>query len=94
MSETMKPYEIRELGLEGVQRELEETEEAYSNLIFRHKTNQLNNPLTLRLNRRKIARLRTILKEHELGILPLAEKGTQLDTKEQASEETHTEERS
>ena len=94
MSETMKPQEIRELGLAGLQRELEETEEAHSNLMFRHKTNQLDNPLTIRLNRRKIARLRTILREHELGIRPLAETETQIDTVEQAPEESNTEERS
>ena len=67
----MKTYEIREMGLDGVLQDLDNLEEIMANLIFQHHTNQLDNPLKFRITRREIARLKTIIREHELGINPL-----------------------
>ena len=80
----MKPNEIREMSVEEVVRQLRDTEEELSNLRFQLSTKQLASPIRVRLVRREVARLKTILHEHELGIrklasdpgLPLAEETT------------------
>jgi large subunit ribosomal protein L29 len=55
-------------------------EEERFNLNMRKSLKGLDNPLKLRVTDRDIARIRTILREDELGIRPLAkEKTTLLD---------------
>lgn len=68
----MKPVQLRELTRdELVQKKLEIEEELF-NLRLQKKIRQLDSPLRLRILRRDIARINTILQEDELGIRPLA----------------------
>ena len=39
-----------------------------SNLRFQQATHQIDNPVQLRWKHREIARIKTLLREHELGI--------------------------
>ncbi|KPK95867.1 hypothetical protein AMJ80_03150 [bacterium SM23_31] len=64
----MKMLEIGNLSVDEVERVLEETKEAYANLRFQKASHQLDNPVKLRYLRKDIARLKTVLKEYELGI--------------------------
>lgn len=61
----MKAAKIREMSPEElVKRELELKEEIY-NLRFQNHTGQLENPIRLRLARRELARIKTIVGEKE-----------------------------
>lgn len=61
----MKPAEIRDLTLDQAKgKALELTKELF-NLRMRHATNQLENPLKLRLLKREIARIKTVVAEKE-----------------------------
>ena len=55
------------MSLEEVQQELQDAEENLANLKMQLRMNQLDNPLSVRYARRDVARLRTVLREHELG---------------------------
>ena len=59
--------EIRELSVEETEQRLAETNVELFNLRFHHATGQLENYRRLRQLRRDIARLKTILREHELA---------------------------
>ncbi len=63
----MKMEEIRELNIDEVKIRLEDAQEEMENLRFLHSTHQLDNPLRLRMLRKDIARLKTVLHENELG---------------------------
>ena len=60
--------EINQLPEVEIQQRLEDTIEELQNLRFQHATHQLDNPLRLRILRREIAQLKTVLHEFELGI--------------------------
>lgn len=64
----MKPSEIRDLTASDVQEKIQEQEEELANLRIQLATRQLDNPIAFRDARRELARLKTVLKEHELGI--------------------------
>ncbi len=64
----MKMHEINELSLEEIKQRLEDALEELSNLRFQKALGQLSNPLRLRMVRRDIARLKTVIREYELGI--------------------------
>ena len=64
----MKTEQIREMTLPEIQSQLHDLEEELTNLRFRKVTSQLDNPLRIRVVRRDIARLKTILHEHEKDI--------------------------
>ncbi|HDI51265.1 50S ribosomal protein L29 [candidate division KSB1 bacterium] len=64
----MKMHEINELSLEEIKQRLEDALEELSNLRFQKALGQLSNPLRLRIVRRDIARLKTVIREYELGI--------------------------
>lgn len=64
----MKIDEIKELQVEEIKQRLEDTLEELQNLRFQHATHQLDNPLKLRMLRKDIAKLKTVLREFELGI--------------------------
>jgi len=64
----MKMEEINQLTLEEIKIRLEDALEELNNLKFQHSTHQLDNPLKIRLVRRDIARLRTVIREYELGV--------------------------
>ncbi len=63
----MKMDEIRQLNIDEVRIRLEDAQEEMENLRFLHSTHQLDNPLRIRMLRKDIARLKTVLKENELG---------------------------
>ena len=64
----MKVDEIRALGTEALAKQLEEAHQELFNLRFRLATRQLVNHREVPRVKRKIARLKTIMREHELGI--------------------------
>ncbi len=64
----MKVEEIRALGTEELAIQLEETHQELFNLRFRLATRQLVNHREIPRVKKKIARLKTIMKERELGI--------------------------
>ena len=64
----MKLKEFREMSTDDLSKELEESHQELFNLRFRVATKQLVNHRELRRVKRKIARLKTLLTERELGI--------------------------
>ncbi len=65
----MKASEIRALGNEELLKKLEEAHEELFNLRFRLSTRQLGNHREIPRVKRRIARIRTILRERELGAI-------------------------
>ena len=63
-----KVKEIRDLNVEELTKQLEDTHQELFNLRFRLSTKQLVNHREVRRVRRKIARLKTLITEKELGI--------------------------
>ena len=59
----MKPDEIRQLGVEEMQRKVQELREELFNLRFQHEIGQLENPRKMVQTQRDIARVYTILRE-------------------------------
>jgi len=59
----MKAVELRELSTEEVKEKLSELEEELFNLRFQAKMGQLSNPLRMRIVKRDIARVKTVLNE-------------------------------
>lgn len=68
----MKADEIRQMTPEEIQQHIRDLTEELFNLRFQRVTRQLDDPLRIRRIRRDIARLKTILHEHEKGIRRLA----------------------
>ncbi len=64
----MKLKEFRDLSTSDLAKQLEETRQELFNLRFRLATKQLVNHRELRRVKKKIARLKTLLVERELGI--------------------------
>ncbi|RME89434.1 MAG: 50S ribosomal protein L29 [Anaerolineae bacterium] len=64
----MKPAEIRALSTEEIQARLADAREELMRLRFQQVTGQLTDTSRIRLVRRDIARMLTILRERELGI--------------------------
>lgn len=62
----MRPSEIRNLTQIEVGRHLDEAYQEMFNLRFQYATGQLKNTARLGEVRREIARLRSIMREHEL----------------------------
>jgi len=68
----MYARDIRKLTSEEVEQQLQEAREELWRLRFRAATEQLENPLLIRSRRRDIARMQTILREHNQGVRRLA----------------------
>ena len=64
----MKVKEIRVLSNEELLKQLEEAHQELFNLRFRLSTRQLVNHRQIPMVKKKIARLKTIMRERELGI--------------------------
>ena len=64
----MKAKEIRELTNEELIQKLSDLKAELFNLRFQLATGQLDNPMRIRDVRKTIARIKTILRERELGI--------------------------
>jgi large subunit ribosomal protein L29 len=63
-----KLKEFRDLTIEDLKKQLEDSRQELFNLRFRLNTKQLVNHREVRRVKRKIARLNTLLTERELGI--------------------------
>jgi large subunit ribosomal protein L29 len=63
----MKASEIRDLPLDEIRQRLTDTKEELFNLRFQNATGQLDNYKRLTQLRKDVARLKTILREHELA---------------------------
>ncbi len=61
----MKASEIRDMSLDEAQGKLIELKEELFNLRFQQGAGQLENPNRIRVTRRDIARLKTIIREME-----------------------------
>jgi len=64
----LKVDEFRALSPEDLAKQLEEAHQELFNLRFRLSTKQLVNHRELPMVKKKIARLKTIMRERELGI--------------------------
>ena len=68
----MKKEQMRELTKEELLQRRSEMEEELFNLSMQKASKKLDNPLRLRILKREIARVNTILREDELKIRSLA----------------------
>ncbi len=59
----MKTSEMRDLNLEEMHRKVSDLKEELFNLRFQHEIGQLENPQRMKLTKREIARLKTIIGE-------------------------------
>ena len=69
----MKARDLKDLTYEEIAQKREEIIKEKFNLRLRQATRQIDNPVKVRLLRRDLARINTILHEHELGLRNLAE---------------------
>ena len=60
--------EVRSKSEEDLWKELEESYQELANLRFRWATRQISNVYELKKTRKKIARIRTVMRERELGV--------------------------
>ena len=63
----MKVKEIRELTTDQIIAKIKETKEELFNLRFQQATGNLEKPSRIRELRHTVARLKTVLREHELN---------------------------
>ena len=73
MSAGIKASELRELGDEELVGKLREAKEELFNLRFQAATGQLENHGRLKAVRKDIARIYTLMRERELGIVSVEE---------------------
>ena len=64
----MKASEIRDKTQDELERELTELKSELFKLRFQLATNQLDNPMRLKDVKKSIARVKTVIRERELGI--------------------------
>lgn len=64
----MRAKEIRDLTMEELSKKLNDSKDELFKLRFQLATGQLDNPMRIKEVRRSIARIRTLMKEQELGI--------------------------
>ena len=64
----MKIEELREMTLEELKQTLEDLLDELSNLRIQKATHQITNPSRIRMVKKDIARVKTLLREYELGI--------------------------
>jgi large subunit ribosomal protein L29 len=64
----MKAKEVRQLSGAELNNQLTELKAELFNLRFQLATGQLDNPLRIKAVRKDIARVKTIIRERELGI--------------------------
>lgn len=61
----MKAKDLKELSLEELRERNKSLQEGLFNLRFQHGTNQLENPMRMKLTKRDIARVKTEIGERE-----------------------------
>ena len=76
----MKLYEIKEMSNDEIIKRIDEEEKNFIDLRFSHQLKQLNNTAKLKLARKDIARMKTILNER----LSAESKAAQTEKKEGA----------
>ncbi|MTI80744.1 MAG: 50S ribosomal protein L29 [Firmicutes bacterium] len=64
----MKNKELRELTTEELNKKMDDTKDELFKLRFQLATGQLDNPMRIKEVRRAIARIKTIIREREMGI--------------------------
>ncbi|MBQ9737405.1 MAG: 50S ribosomal protein L29 [Clostridia bacterium] len=64
----MKINEIRDLSSQEIADKIQDLKEELFNLRFQNATNQLDNPMRIAAVKKDIAKLKTVLKEQELGL--------------------------
>ena len=64
----MKVKDLNKLTKNKLAKQLSDNEEALINLRFQKKLQQLENPQSIRLIKREIAQIKTVLKEMKLNI--------------------------
>jgi large subunit ribosomal protein L29 len=85
----MRADDIREMGTEDLQARIRDLEEERFRLKFRSATEPLEDPLRLRVIRKDVARLKTILTEREKGIVRTAAvAGAEGGTRKQSTKTT------
>jgi large subunit ribosomal protein L29 len=63
----MKAAELKDVSLEELRKRLADEQENLGNLRFQLATSQLESPMKLRMARRDIARLKTLIRLRELA---------------------------
>ncbi|MBQ1397628.1 MAG: 50S ribosomal protein L29 [Clostridia bacterium] len=63
----MKISEIRDMSVDDLNKKLAELKDELFNLRFQHAVNQLENPMRLKVVKKDIARIKTVLREIELS---------------------------
>ncbi|MDS1269949.1 50S ribosomal protein L29 [Lipingzhangella sp. LS1_29] len=84
MAKSLTAQELREQSLEDLRTKLKEAKEELFNLRFQAATGQLDNHSRLRIVKQEIARIYTVMREHELGIMPLT--GESAESAKEAAE--------
>lgn len=64
----MKIQDIRDLSTQELEDKVKDLKEELFNLRFQNATNQLDNPMRIVSVKKDIAKVKTVLKEKELGI--------------------------
>ncbi|HFB67631.1 MAG TPA: 50S ribosomal protein L29 [Calditrichae bacterium] len=64
----MKAAELRQMTIADLKAQLEELKDELANLRIQKAMHQIQNPNRIREVKRDIARIKTILREYELGI--------------------------
>ena len=64
----MKAKEIRDMNQTELEKQLSDLKSELFNLRFQLATGQLENPLRIRSVRKDIARIKTVMREQELGL--------------------------
>lgn len=64
----MRADELRNMNNAELEQKLREFKEELFNLRFQNATAQLDNPMRIKEVKRSIARIKTIMRERELGI--------------------------
>ena len=64
----MKINEIRDLSAQEINDKIQDLKEELFNLRFQNAMNQLDNPMRIAAVKKDIAKLKTVLKEQELGL--------------------------
>jgi large subunit ribosomal protein L29 len=62
----MKPHEIKEMKTEEIIKRISEEERNLVDLRFSHQLKQLTNTAKLKIAKRDIARMKTVLKERQM----------------------------
>ncbi len=73
MATTNTAAELRALSADDLDEKLKEAKEELFNLRFQNATGQLDNSARLKTVRREIARIYTVVRERELGIIEAVE---------------------